>query len=159
MYRTPSNTILEVFEEFTRFQSLSLSAQTIWTESLSWKALLLRRRSSTTPFVGSASNPVRSVASGGQETINCPSVNRYTAWVVGQGKVVSVNVGLHREVPWHGRSVTTGILKQPAAGRVALRKLNLDGDGQADSDLAGLRRFLRSLPSPEILRFRQAIPC
>jgi MOSC domain-containing protein YiiM len=47
-------------------------------------------------------------------------------------KLVSVNTGLPREVVWHGRSVTTGIFKQPVNGRVALRKLNLDGDGQAD---------------------------
>ena len=47
-------------------------------------------------------------------------------------KIVSLNVGLPREVLWHGRSVTTGIYKEPVAGRVALRKLNLDGDRQAD---------------------------
>lgn len=47
-------------------------------------------------------------------------------------KLVSVNVGLPREVTWHGRSVTTGIFKEPVPRRVALRKLNLDGDRQAD---------------------------
>jgi MOSC domain-containing protein YiiM len=47
-------------------------------------------------------------------------------------KLVSVNTGLPREVKWHGRSVTTGIFKEPVEGRVALRKLNLDGDRQAD---------------------------
>jgi MOSC domain-containing protein YiiM len=47
-------------------------------------------------------------------------------------KLVSVSTGLPREVLWHGRTVTTGIFKQPVAGRVALRKLNLDGDRQAD---------------------------
>jgi MOSC domain-containing protein YiiM len=52
-------------------------------------------------------------------------------------KVVSVNVGLPREVMWHGRSVTTGIFKQPVKGRVALRKLNLYGDGQADLSVHG----------------------
>jgi MOSC domain-containing protein YiiM len=52
-------------------------------------------------------------------------------------KLVSVSVGLPREVIWHGRSVTTGIFKQPVAGRVALRKLNLDGDGQADLTVHG----------------------
>jgi len=56
-------------------------------------------------------------------------------------KLVSVNVGLPREVKWHGRIVTTGIFKEPVAGRVALRKLNLDGDRQADltDELATLR--------------------
>ena len=52
-------------------------------------------------------------------------------------KVVSVNVGLPREVMWHGRSVTTGIYKQAVEGRVALRKLNLDGDCQADLSVHG----------------------
>ena len=52
-------------------------------------------------------------------------------------KVVSLNVGLPREVLWHGRSVTTGIFKEAVAGRVALRRLNLDGDRQADLSVHG----------------------
>jgi len=52
-------------------------------------------------------------------------------------KLVSVNTGLPREVSWHGRIVTTGIFKEPAGGRVALRKLNLDGDRQADLSVHG----------------------
>src|SRR5437773_4452084 len=52
-------------------------------------------------------------------------------------KLVSVNVGLPREVTWHGRIVTTGIFKDPVKGRVALRKLNLDGDRQADLTVHG----------------------
>ncbi len=52
-------------------------------------------------------------------------------------KLVSVNVGLPREVIWHGRSVTTGIFKEPVTGRVALRTLNLDGDRQADLTVHG----------------------
>ena len=52
-------------------------------------------------------------------------------------KIVSLNVALPREVLWHGRSVTTGIYKEPVAGRVALRKLNLDGDRQADLTVHG----------------------
>jgi MOSC domain-containing protein YiiM len=52
-------------------------------------------------------------------------------------KLVSVNTGLPREVMWHGRTVTTGIYKQPVEGRVALRTLNLDGDRQADLTVHG----------------------
>jgi MOSC domain-containing protein YiiM len=52
-------------------------------------------------------------------------------------KIVSVNVGLPREVLWHGRTVTTGIYKEPVEGRVALRKLNLEGDRQADLTVHG----------------------
>jgi MOSC domain-containing protein YiiM len=52
-------------------------------------------------------------------------------------KLVSVNTGLPREVMWHGRPVTTGIFKEPVQGRVALHKLNLDGDRQADLSVHG----------------------
>jgi len=47
-------------------------------------------------------------------------------------KLISLNVGLPREVPWHKTMVTTGIFKQPVSGRLALRRRNLDGDRQAD---------------------------
>jgi MOSC domain-containing protein YiiM len=52
-------------------------------------------------------------------------------------RVVSVNVGLPRTVRWRGRDVTTGIFKEPVEGRVALRRLNLDGDRQADLSVHG----------------------
>jgi MOSC domain-containing protein YiiM len=52
-------------------------------------------------------------------------------------KLVSVNVGLPREVMWRGIKTTTAIYKEPVAGRVALRKLNLDGDRQADLTVHG----------------------
>jgi MOSC domain-containing protein YiiM len=51
--------------------------------------------------------------------------------------LVSLNTGLPRDVTWHGQLVTTGIYKQPVEGRVALRKLNLDGDRQADLTVHG----------------------
>ena len=52
-------------------------------------------------------------------------------------KIISVNVGLPREVLWHGHTVTTGIFKEPVEGRVFLRKLDLDGDRQADLTVHG----------------------
>lgn len=52
-------------------------------------------------------------------------------------KLFSVNTGLPREVVWHGTNVTTGIFKKPVQGRIALRKLNLEGDGQADLSVHG----------------------
>jgi MOSC domain-containing protein YiiM len=52
-------------------------------------------------------------------------------------KLISVSVGLPQEVTWHGKVVTTGIFKQPVDARVALRKLNLDGDRQADLSVHG----------------------
>jgi MOSC domain-containing protein YiiM len=52
-------------------------------------------------------------------------------------KLLSLNVGLPRELTWHGRRVTTGIFKSPVEGRVALARLNLDGDRQADLSVHG----------------------
>ncbi|MFN6486161.1 MULTISPECIES: hypothetical protein [unclassified Nostoc] len=52
-------------------------------------------------------------------------------------KVISVNVGLPREVTWKGRTVSTGIFKEPVSDRVTVRSLNLDGDGQADLTVHG----------------------
>jgi len=52
-------------------------------------------------------------------------------------RVVSVNVGLPREVVWRGKSITTGIFKEPVSGPVRIRLLNLDGDRQADLRVHG----------------------
>jgi MOSC domain-containing protein YiiM len=52
-------------------------------------------------------------------------------------RVISVNCGLPREVLWHGTNVTTSIYKEPVTGRIALRKLNLDGDRQSDLTVHG----------------------
>jgi len=61
------------------------------------------------------------------------------SWVVtsGQpaGRLLSVNVGLPRDVTWHGKTVHTAVWKQPVAGPRMVRRLNIDGDGQGD--LAG----------------------
>jgi ferredoxin-NADP reductase/MOSC domain-containing protein YiiM len=51
------------------------------------------------------------------------------------GRLVSINVGLPRDVAWRGETIHTGIWKQPVQGRIAVRRLNLQGDGQGD--LAG----------------------
>jgi MOSC domain-containing protein YiiM len=52
-------------------------------------------------------------------------------------KIVSLNIGLPRDVVWHGHTVTTGIFKSPVDGPVTARKLNLDGDRQADLSVHG----------------------
>jgi ferredoxin-NADP reductase/MOSC domain-containing protein YiiM/ferredoxin len=48
------------------------------------------------------------------------------------GVIVSVNVGLPRDVAWQGRTVRTAVWKKPVTGRIFARRLNLDGDGQGD---------------------------
>ncbi len=52
-------------------------------------------------------------------------------------KLLSVNVGLPREVTHRGRTYPTAIFKQPVDGRVMLRTLNLDGDKQGDLESHG----------------------
>src|SRR3954452_880611 len=49
--------------------------------------------------------------------------------------LLSVNVGMPRDVPWRGRTVHTGVWKSPVTGPRMVRRLNIDGDGQGD--LAG----------------------
>src|SRR6476469_2646310 len=50
-------------------------------------------------------------------------------------RLLSVNVGLPRDVTWHGKTVRTSVLKSPVDGRRMVRRLDIDGDAQAD--LAG----------------------
>jgi MOSC domain-containing protein YiiM len=50
-------------------------------------------------------------------------------------RLLSVNVGIPRDMVWKGRSVHTGIWKNPVTGRCRVGRLNLEGDGQGD--LAG----------------------
>lgn len=52
-------------------------------------------------------------------------------------RLISINVGLPRVVTVNGDPVSTGIFKEPVAGRVMLRILNLDGDRQADLSVHG----------------------
>src|SRR5512133_3224919 len=51
------------------------------------------------------------------------------------GQVLSVNVGLPKDVIWQGRTVHTAVWKEPVDGPRLVRRLNIDGDGQGD--LAG----------------------
>ncbi len=52
-------------------------------------------------------------------------------------KLISLNIGLPRQVNFKGEVVNTGIFKEPIQRRVKLRKLNLDGDKQADLTVHG----------------------
>jgi MOSC domain-containing protein YiiM len=52
-------------------------------------------------------------------------------------KLLSINVSRPKEVRQNGRIITTGIFKESVPGRVMLRTLNLDGDGQADLNAHG----------------------
>ena len=48
--------------------------------------------------------------------------------------VLSVNVGMPKDVPWQGRTIRTGIWKEPVPGPQMVRRLNIDGDGQGDTN-------------------------
>ncbi len=48
------------------------------------------------------------------------------------GTLVSVNVGMPKDVAWQGKTVFTGVFKDPVSGPRRVRKLNVDGDGQGD---------------------------
>src|SRR5215467_6541154 len=47
-------------------------------------------------------------------------------------RLLSVNVGLPRDIVWRGRTVHTAVWKEPVHGRRMVRRLNIDGDGQGD---------------------------
>jgi ferredoxin-NADP reductase/MOSC domain-containing protein YiiM len=48
--------------------------------------------------------------------------------------LLSVNVGLPKNVPWRGKTVYTGVWKHPVHGPAMARRLNIDGDGQGDTN-------------------------
>jgi len=66
--------------------------------------------------------------------------------------LLSVNVGMPRDVPWQGKTVYTGVWKHPVEGPVMVRRLNLDGDGQGD--LAGHGGEQRALLVYQIQSYR-----
>ena len=74
-------------------------------------------------------------------------------------KVISLNTGLPREVTWHGISVSTGIYKEPAEGRVAVRKLNFDGDRQADLSVhGGPQKAVYCYPNEHYAYWKRELP-
>ena len=74
-------------------------------------------------------------------------------------KIISVNVGLPREVAWKGKTVTTGIYKEPLPGSVNVRTLNLEGDGQADLSVHGGRsKAVYAYPSEHYGFWRGELP-
>ena len=52
-------------------------------------------------------------------------------------KILSVNVGLPREINWRGKKVRTSIFKAPVSGRVLVKRLSIAGDQQSDLTVHG----------------------
>ncbi len=74
-------------------------------------------------------------------------------------KLISVNIGIPHEVIFKGRTVTTGIFKEPIEGRVMLRRLNLDGDKQADlSEHGGPDKAVYVYPVEHYEYWRHKLP-
>lgn len=74
-------------------------------------------------------------------------------------KLVSVNVGLPREVPWDGHTAATAIFKAPVDHPVQLRRLNLDGDRQADLKVhGGPEKAVYGYPSEHYEFWRRELP-
>src|SRR6476620_4497171 len=74
-------------------------------------------------------------------------------------KVLSVNVGLPRKVLFNGQSVTTGIFKNPIKEPVMVRKLNLEGDKQADLTVhGGVDKAVYAYAGEHYSYWRQELP-
>lgn len=74
-------------------------------------------------------------------------------------RIVSVNVGLPREIEWGDKRVLTSIFKAPVAARVAVRKHNLDGDRQSDLTVhGGPDKAVYGYPSEHYAYWRSELP-
>jgi MOSC domain-containing protein YiiM len=74
-------------------------------------------------------------------------------------RLISVCVGVPREVDWKGKPVATGIFKQPVDGRLMMRSLNLDGDRQADLTVhGGAEKAVYAYPMEHYAYWRQEFP-
>ena len=74
-------------------------------------------------------------------------------------KVVSVNVGLPRELDWRGRKVRTSIWKTPVQGRIRVNRLNLAGDQQSDLSVhGGAEKAVYAYPSEHYEYWRREVP-
>jgi MOSC domain-containing protein YiiM len=74
-------------------------------------------------------------------------------------RIVSVNVGLPQEIVWRSAVATSGIVKSPVAGPVNVRRLNLDGDRQADLSVhGGPQKAVYGYPSEHYPEWRAELP-
>ena len=74
-------------------------------------------------------------------------------------KVLSINVGLPRKVLYNGQIINTAIFKDPVKGPIMLRKLNLDGDRQADLTVhGGIDKAVYSYPVEHYDYWRKQFP-
>lgn len=74
-------------------------------------------------------------------------------------RIISVNVGLPRDVLWKGMTVRTGIFKTPVDGPVMINELNLAGDKQADLTVhGGAEKAVYAYPAEHYRYWRHELP-
>jgi MOSC domain-containing protein YiiM len=74
-------------------------------------------------------------------------------------KLLSVNVGLPREIEWQGKRVRTSIFKSPASSHVRVMTLNLKGDEQSDLSVhGGVHKAVYAYPSEHYPFWREEVP-
>jgi MOSC domain-containing protein YiiM len=74
-------------------------------------------------------------------------------------KLLSVSVGLPRDIEWKGRIVRSSIFKAPVGGRVRVSRLNLDGDQQSDLTVhGGIDKAVYAYPSEHYSFWRRELP-
>ncbi|MGA7424547.1 MAG: MOSC domain-containing protein [Candidatus Sulfotelmatobacter sp.] len=74
-------------------------------------------------------------------------------------RLISLNVARPRLTVYKGATINTGIFKQPVSGRIALRRLNLDGDQQADLTVhGGPYKAVYAYPSEHYEYWRGELP-
>lgn len=73
-------------------------------------------------------------------------------------KLLSVNVGLPRELDWRGHRVRTSIWKSPVEGPVRVHRLNLEGDEQSDLSVhGGAEKAVYAYPSEHYEHWRREL--
>ena len=74
-------------------------------------------------------------------------------------KLLSVNVGLPREIEWQGKRVRTSIFKSASAGHVRVMTLNVEGDEQSDLSVhGGVHKAVYAYPSEHYPFWREEVP-
>ena len=74
-------------------------------------------------------------------------------------QVISINVGLPREVEWRDEVVRTSIFKEPVTGRVRVSRLNIEGDRQSDLTVhGGVNKAVYVYPSEHYEFWRTELP-
>ena len=78
---------------------------------------------------------------------------------VARPRLLSINVGMPREIEWAGERVLTSIFKNPIPGPVAVRTLNIDGDRQSDLTVhGGARKAVYVYPHEHYAFWRTQLP-